>query len=181
MPIRSPPTSTTCCFGNDAFSAGSSMFPLTPSTAGPSPRSSSRNAADTKSPACSTRSAPRRSSTHRAGSARDPRGRCVSEMTATRLRKSLVGAFEGAREDAGAFGIGLRAHGDLDAVGALAQLRQLEEDVARRVARPLRAGEAARARRTCDLNRIRKAFVRAHDERPRQRLELGPRADDTVD
>src|SRR3954453_15628480 len=101
-------------------------------------------------------------------------------MTATRLRKSLVGAFEGAREDAGAFGVGLSAHDHLHAVGALAQLRQLEEDVARRVARPPRAGEAARARRTRDLNRIRKAFVRAHHERPRQRLELRPRAYDTL-
>ena len=36
-----------------------------------------------ESPACRIRSAARQSSTQRAGSTREPRGRCVSEMTAT--------------------------------------------------------------------------------------------------
>ncbi len=59
------------------------MFPWTASTGGPSARSSARNVAETKSPPCRIRSAARQSSTQRAGSARAPRGRCVSERTAT--------------------------------------------------------------------------------------------------
>ena len=50
IPIRAPSTSTTRSSGSAFFSAGSSMFPCTASTGGPSSRNDERNAAETKSP-----------------------------------------------------------------------------------------------------------------------------------
>ena len=82
-PTRRPPASRTRSRGNLCATAGSSMLPCTPSTGGPSASSSARNATETKSPRCRIRSAARSRSTHAGGSRREPRGRCVSEMTAT--------------------------------------------------------------------------------------------------
>lgn len=79
---NSPPASRTRSRGNLCATAGSSMLPCTPSTGGPSASSSARNAIETKSPRCRIRSAAR-SRSHAGGSRREPRGRCVSEMTAT--------------------------------------------------------------------------------------------------
>ena len=64
----------------------SSMFPWTASS-GPSARSSARIPASTKSPAWSINSARLRFARHWAGIRRAPRGRCVSEMTATSVRR----------------------------------------------------------------------------------------------
>src|SRR5213592_430186 len=60
-----------------------------PSTGGPIARRSSRTAIVTKSPAWRTSSASARRDRHSSGSARAPRGRCVSEMIATRIREQL--------------------------------------------------------------------------------------------
>jgi hypothetical protein len=58
------------------------MFPTTAST-DPNEASSSSAPAETMSPAWRTRSASSSSRMHLRGSRRAPRGRCVSEMTAT--------------------------------------------------------------------------------------------------
>src|SRR6266545_3822615 len=88
---------------------------------------------------------------------------------------------EGAGEDRFADRIRLGPEDDPDAVRAPAELGQLEEDVARRLAHSGCAGEASGARGPRDLHLVREAFVRADDKRARQRLEHAPRADDVLD
>src|SRR3954454_13062530 len=116
------------------------MFPETPSAAGGGARSSSRNAAVTKSPPWRIRSDPRSRRMHSSGSTRVPRGRCVSEMTATRVSAAFLSFLEGARERRGPLAVPLRVQLDADAVGSAREPWQLEAD--RRVV-PAVAGRGA--------------------------------------
>src|ERR1044072_3718815 len=69
----------------------------------------------------------------------------------------VLRAFDRPREDRLAGRVGLGAECDLHAVGAFAQLRELEEQVARRLAAPVGAGQPPGARGPRDLHFVREA------------------------
>ncbi len=83
------PAGITALSGSAARRRASSVLPYT-ATSGPSPLSSSRTSSWLKSPAWMMRSAALRRSTHASGSAREPRGRWVSEMMAMSKGMSSV-------------------------------------------------------------------------------------------
>src|SRR4051812_49300837 len=85
IPIWTPPAATTRRSGSRATTSARSTLPCTAATGGPSASSSSSTDSSARAPACRIRSASRRRATHASGSARAPRGRCVSEMMARRM------------------------------------------------------------------------------------------------
>src|SRR3954468_425264 len=85
IPIRAPPACTTRRSGSAATTGGRSTLPWTAWKLGPSVASALRRSLSMKSPAWRMTSAARSRVTHASGSARAPRGRCVSEMMARRM------------------------------------------------------------------------------------------------